>query len=156
MTDQEIQQIPILNVLPQRRPFVFVDRMMHYEELVMVTETTVSSDCILGEDNQMSASGIVENIAQTCAARIGFINKYILHKDICIGVIGAIKNLVIDHLPKVGETPTTRIEILSSAFGISLAAATVTSAETGLIAEGEMKISLTETVVDSDKSEANG
>lgn len=36
---------------------------------------------------------MIENIAQTCAARIGYVNKYILKKGIQIGVIAAVRDL---------------------------------------------------------------
>lgn len=145
MTDQEIQQIPILNVLPQRPPFIFVDQMLHYDEQSMICRATVRADNPLVNDGAWEVSGLVENIAQTCAARIGYYNKYILKRDICIGVIGAVRNLEVYRRPLVGETLVTRIGIVSSAFGISLVSADITDEAGDKIATGEMKISLSET-----------
>ena len=150
MTDQEIQKIPILNVLPQRPPFILITRMMHYDDKSMITQTDVTEKGLLDSFGMICSNGkyddcsLIENIAQTCAARIGYYNKYILGKDICIGYIGAVKELSIFRLPRIGETFQTSINIISSAFGISLAEALVTDMQGNIIAKGEMKIALQE------------
>ena len=150
MTDLEIQNIPILNVLPQRPPFIMITRMMHYDEKSMVTQTDVTEDGLGDSYGFVCSNGkyddcaMIENIAQTCAARIGYYNKYILGKDVCIGYIGAVRDLRITRTPNIGETIQTSINIKSSAFGISLADAVITDLEGNILAEGEMKIALQE------------
>lgn len=148
MTDEEFLQIPIRGILPQRDPFIMVSQLMHYDELVTQTRFNIAADNIFCENGVFVASGIVENIAQTCAARIGYINKYILHKDVNIGFIGAVRNLEIARLPRVGETVETRVEVLSSSFGLTLAHGEVRLTDGTLVAEGEMKIALSEKVVE--------
>lgn len=148
MTDEEFLQIPIRGILPQRDPFIMVSQLMHYDELVTQTRFNIAVDNIFCENGVFVASGIVENIAQTCAVRIGYINKYILHKDVNIGFIGAVRNLEIARLPRVGETVETRIEVLSSSFGLTLAHGEVRLTDGTLVAEGEMKIALSEKVVE--------
>ena len=147
MTEQEFLQIPIGGILPQREPFVMVSQLLHYDELVTSTRFHIASDNIFVQNGHLVASGLIENIAQTCAARIGYINKYILHKDVNIGFIGAVRNLEISQLPRVGETIETRIEVLSSSFGLTLAHGEVRQMDGTLIAEGEMKIALSEKTV---------
>ncbi len=144
MTDEEFLKIPIRELLPQCDPFVMVSQLLHYDEVVTRTRFYVSADNIFCQRGVFSPCGMVENIAQTCAARIGYINKYILHRDIDIGFIGAIRSLTFHALPEVGETIETSIEILSSAFGMSLAKAEIRDAMGHLLADGEMKISLKE------------
>ena len=46
--------------------------------------------------------------------------------------------------PSVGEELLTRIEVLSSAFGLTLVSAEVSTAQGELIADGEVKIALSE------------
>ncbi len=147
MTEQEFLQIPVSGILPQREPFVMVSQLVHYDELVTTTRLHVAADNIFCQDGELVASGIIENIAQTCAARIGYINKYILHRDVNIGFIGAVRNLTVHRLPKVGETIETRIEVLSSQFGLTLAHGEVHLPDGTLVAEGEMKIALSEKTV---------
>ena len=41
------------------------------DEVRTATETVISPQNIFVDDGQFSASGLIENIAQSCAARIG-------------------------------------------------------------------------------------
>ena len=70
-----------------------VGKLTAFDEKRTVTETFIKEDNIFVCDGVFSAPGLVENIAQTCAARIGYVNKYILNKFIQLGFIGAIRNL---------------------------------------------------------------
>ena len=85
----------------------------------------------------------MENIAQTCAARIGFVNKYILKKGIQLGFIGAVRNFEVLELPKVGDVITTRVEVKEEVFGMTLADAIITCGEKVLVTS-EMKIAVKE------------
>jgi len=147
MSDEEILQINIGELLPQRPPFVMVSQLVHYDEVLTVTRFYITPDNLFCEQGVMVASGLVENFAQTCAARIGYINKYILHKGVNIGFIGAVKTLEIFRLPKVGETLETRIEVLSEQFGLTLAHGEIRLLDGTLVAEGEMKIALSDKTV---------
>ena len=147
MTEEEFLQIPVQGILPQREPFIMISHLLHYDELVTTTRFTIEASNVFCREGRLVASGLIENIAQTCAARIGYINKYILHKDVNIGFIGAVRNLQIHELPSVGSTIETRIEVLSSTFGITLAHGDVRLLDGTLIAEGEMKIALSEKTV---------
>ena len=147
MTDEEFLQIPVLGILPQRPPFVIISQLLHYDDDVTVTRFSITADNLFCQDGCLLASGLVENIAQTCAARIGYINKYILHRDVNIGYIGAIRNMQILQLPRVGETVETRIEILESSFGLSLAHGEIHRTDGVLVAQAEMKIALSEKTV---------
>ena len=104
VSEQFLRTIDIHELLPQQEPFVMVGQLVHFDMTRTVTETTIGSENMFVENGQMTASGLIENIAQTCAARIGYVNKYILKKGIQIGFIGAIRNLEIKALPAVGET----------------------------------------------------
>ena len=95
------------------------------------------------EDGVFTAPGIVENIAQTCAARIGYVNKYILKKGIQLGFIGAIRDLKVKDLPKVGDTITTTISVIDSVFGMTLVDAVVLN-NGAEVASAQMKIAVKE------------
>ena len=137
-----LRKIGILSLLPQRDPFVAVDCLVHYDDREVVTETLVRADSLFTEDGRMTAAGLMENIAQTCAARIGFRTLYVMGLDkVDIGVIGALRNMEIHALPLAGQTLTTRVTVKEEAFGITLVEASVES-EGQLLAEGEMKIAL--------------
>ena len=142
-TREFLEGIDIHELLPQQEPFVMVGRLTYFDMTKIVTETEVESKNIFVDDMSFSASGLIENIAQTCAARIGYVNKYILKKGIQIGFIGAIRNLNICRLPSVGETIVTSVEILEEVFGMSLAKAVI-SCEGEVIVNAEMKIAIRE------------
>lgn len=125
-TESFLRQIDIHTLLPQQEPFVMVGCLTQIDEVKCMTETLVKAENIFVDNGSFSAFGLIENIAQTCAARIGFVNKYILQKGIQIGFIGAIRSLEVLSLPKVGQTITTVVEVVEEVFGMTLAHATVT------------------------------
>lgn len=134
------QEYDILTLLPQRPPMVMVDRLLHCDPVVTVTELTVREDNIMVEDGRMSACGLIENIAQTCAARMGYINLS-SGKEVRVGVIGALRDMEIHSLPKVGDKIETRIEVSDEVFGMTLAHAESRSGDT-LLCSGTIKIAL--------------
>ena len=138
-TEEQLRAIDIHELLPQQEPFVMIGCLTQIDEVRTVTETVISPQNICVDDGQFSASGLIENIAQSCAARIGFVNKYILHNDIQIGVIGAVKNFQVVSLPKAGQTINTTVDTVSEVFGMTLAKATVTC-EGEVLATTDIKI----------------
>ena len=136
-------EIAIGGILPQREPFVFVDRLVHYDERETVTSFTVPAEHLLVEDGLLTASGILENMAQSSAARIGYLCKYILHVPVRIGFIGAIRKFRMNRLPAAGETLTTTIILREDVFGITLTDAVVRVGEE-IIAEASLKTALGE------------
>lgn len=109
----------------------------------MVSETVVQASNIYVENGVMQAYGLIENIAQTCAARIGYINKYILKKGIQIGFIGSLKSLEVESLPRIGEVITTEISIQDEVLGMILASANLMVNGKTLV-KTELKIALKE------------
>ena len=138
----EIKDIDILTLIPQRRPFVMIDRLLSFDEIESSTDFVIKEDNIFCKDGLFLETGIMENIAQTCAARIGYININ-NNESVKIGVIGSIKDLIITKLPKVGATLLTKVKVLSEVFAITLVEAEVYDNDE-LIAKCEMKISLTD------------
>jgi predicted hotdog family 3-hydroxylacyl-ACP dehydratase len=125
VSEQFLRTIDIHELLPQQEPFVMVGQLVHFDMTRTVTETTIGSENMFVENGQMTASGLIENIAQTCAARIGYVNKYILKKGIQIGSIGAIRNLEVKALPAVGDTIRTTVDVVEEVFGMILANASI-------------------------------
>lgn len=142
-TEQDLRQIDIHELLPQQEPFVMIGTLVHFDRTLTVTETLVKVDNIFVEDNHFTATGLMENIAQTCAARIGYVNKYILKKGIQLGFIGAVRNFEVIQLPQVGDTITTRVEVKEEVFGMTLAEATI-ERNGQVIVSTEMKIAVKE------------
>lgn len=125
ITEDFLRSIDIHTVLPQQEPFVMVGSLVRFSMMSSTTLTTIDPSNIFVSDGLFTAPGIMENIAQTCASRIGFYNKYILHKDVQIGFIGAIRDYVIHSLPPAGSTIMTTVDVIEEVFGMTLARASV-------------------------------
>lgn len=139
----EFGKIDIHELLPQQEPFVMVGKLRHFDMEKTITTTKIVDSNIFVEKGVFTASGIIENIAQTCAARIGYVNKYILKKGIQLGFIGAIRNLNLYRCPRVGEVIETSIITIEEIFGMTLVTATIKVGDE-IIAHSEMKIALSE------------
>lgn len=141
ITEEFLRSIDVHAILPQQEPFVMVGTLTSFEMTTSTTETEIKEENIFVDNGTFSASGLMENIAQTCAARIGFYNKYILKKDVQVGFIGAIRNYVVNELPKVGSTIITKVDILEEVFGMTLANAEVRCGNR-VLATAEIKLSI--------------
>jgi predicted hotdog family 3-hydroxylacyl-ACP dehydratase len=135
-----IEDISLKELIPQRPPFVMIDRLVSCDMVFTVTEFEVREDNIFVVDGHLTAEGLMENIAQTCAARMGYINLC-KGDTVKIGVIGAVNRLDILRTPKVGERIVTTIEVLEEMFQITMVRATVKLGEQTL-AEANMKIAI--------------
>lgn len=134
----------ILTLLPQRPPFICIDRLTQCDGTVAETVFTIPEDHVFCRDGRYTEAGLVETVAQTCAARIGYLNL-MQYNAVRLGIIGAIRNFSIHTLPEAGTCLTTRITVKSEVFAITLVDAVVT--DDGMpVAECEMKISLTDIV----------
>src|SRR5690349_15285664 len=102
------QQIDILSLIPQRPPFVMVGALIHYDEKVTRTSFTIREDNILVENGRFTEPGLVENIAQTAAARAGYISIS-ENMPVQVGYIGSVKDLKIYDLPIVNDELETEI-----------------------------------------------
>ena len=136
----EFERIDVHTLLPQQEPFVMIDRLVHYDPVRTVTVLEVRSDNIFADDGHLSVAGLNENIAQTCAARMGYISRSSGDR-VKIGVIGAITGFSVKRTPLVGEVLTTTIEVKQEVFQVTLVHATVTVGEE-VIAETDLKIAL--------------
>lgn len=137
----KIEEIDILELIPQRPPFLMIDKLVSFDKIITATKFTVREDNLFYEDGKFYEAGIIENFAQTCAARMGYINKIVNNGEVRLGFIGAIKNLKINFFPTLGDEIETSIEVMSEYFNITLVnAKSVCNGK--VVAECEMKISL--------------
>jgi len=137
-----IKDISILDLIPQRRPFVLVDRLVYFDRLKTMTELVVKSDTLFVEEGRLTSPGLMENIAQTCAVRMGYIN-ILEHDSIKLGFIGAIRDLQVLRTPLVGEHLRTSIEVKEEIFKMTLVGATINVGNEEIV-KAEMKIALSD------------
>ncbi|MBQ9138410.1 MAG: hydroxymyristoyl-ACP dehydratase [Alistipes sp.] len=109
----------ILDLIPQRAPIVMVDEFLGIDENLSRTRFAVYKDNIFVEDNRLSECGLIEHIAQSAAARIGYIFRS-KNQAVPIGYIGSVNDFSILRHPAVGEQIFTTIEVLQEVLGITL------------------------------------
>jgi len=128
----------IETLIPQKPPFVMIDKLIDFCEITTTTGLTVKADNIFVENGVFKEPGLVENIAQTAAARAGY-DSQIQNKPVLVGYIGAINSLQVFSLPKTGDELVTQITTQNQVFNVTLIAGKITC-KGELIAQCTMKI----------------
>lgn len=130
----------ILQIIPQKPPVVMIDRLYFADKLKTVTGLEVKESNIFCRAGSLSEAGLIENIAQTAAAGVGY--RYSKEgKTAPVGYIGAINKLVITELPHVNTLLKTEITVDYEVLGFNIIKGKVTS-DDRIFAECEMKIFL--------------
>jgi len=137
-----MEKCTIEELLPQKPPFVMVDQLTEYEQGCAETLFEIKEDNVMVKDGILTTSGLMENVAQTSAARIGYYYKYVLRQPVKMGYIGAVRGMKVMRFPAVGETIRTRISVIAEAFGMVAFAATITDAQGIEIARADMKTAI--------------
>ncbi|MEP7165069.1 MAG: 3-hydroxyacyl-ACP dehydratase [Ferruginibacter sp.] len=131
----------ILSFIPQRPPFVMVDEIIYSDEKTTRSKFLVKADNIFVENGILKEPAMVENIAQTAAARAGYIAQA-ENKPVRVGYIGGIKNLLITGYPKINDEIITEITIENQIFDVSVISGKISCNEF-VVAQCEMKIFIT-------------
>ena len=98
----------IKSLIPQREPIIMIDKIISHSNEKTSTSLTIKETNIFVEENIFQSSGLIEHIAQSSAARMGMQTAEEGKKPL-LGYIASIKNIMINRLPKVGETILTEI-----------------------------------------------
>ena len=130
----------ILELIPQAPPFVMVDTLLYTDELTSRSSFVVNDDNCLVYNGFFTEGGLLENMAQTAAARAGYLAKA-ENKPVRGGYIGAVKNLEVFFLPKTGQEIITEIRIENQIFNVSVITGSV-HCNNELAARCEMKVFL--------------
>ena len=151
MMNSEKTYIDIKNYLPHLKPMLLVDVIEHICLERVLTHFEIKNDCIFIEDNCLSASGLIENAAQTCSSISG---QYYFDKEPSaesqsnpdvIGFISSIKKITIHKLPKIGTKIQTEAILVSQVqmpeYSICTLKVTAYHLDT-LFLEGEMNLFL--------------
>lgn len=124
-------------LLPQKFPFVMVDKMYDYTETSLISGFTIQKESIFFQDGNFVESGLIEHIAQSIALHTGY-QFFLKNEPVPTGYIGSIKDIEIRQLPKLGDEIQTTVSILQEFAGITLVDA-VTKLNDTIIAAGQMK-----------------
>jgi len=106
-------------LLPQKFPFVMVDKMFSYTETSIVAGLKIHEDSLFFYDGYFVESGLIEHMAQTVALHTGY-QFFLKNEPAPTGYIGAIKDIEILKLPKLHDDIQTTVSILQEFAGITL------------------------------------
>ena len=103
---------------------LMLDRLISADEKSASTSLLIRKDNIFVTEGRLNAYALIEVMAQTCAAQLGYADVYVNgKKDVRIGYIGAVKRMQIENSPRVGETLRTRMEVVEDFGDMKLVAA---------------------------------
>ena len=100
----------IASYIPQRPPFVFIDTVDEVDEKGARTRFAISESCPLAVDGILPLSGLMENVAQTCAT---------MAKG-AIAYIGEVKQMEVLRFPLIGEVLCTEAKVIQEWLNILL------------------------------------
>jgi 3-hydroxyacyl-[acyl-carrier-protein] dehydratase len=133
VTKNEIEQY-----IPQRSPIVMIHELAEASEERAVTHLHISTENVFVREGFLLEPGMVENIAQTAAAQVGYIFKQ-TNLPIPIGYIAGIKDLVVHGQPPVGSTITTTVKVMNQVLDVTLVEGLI-HLDDKLLARCEMRI----------------
>lgn len=129
-----------------------IDRLTQVDDVNTQALFTVTDNNLFVTDGVLAAEALIESMAQTCAARLGFLNSLKGMDDPTIGYIGAVKNYNIVRRPRVGETVTINVDIVGQVFNMFLTEATATIGNE-VVATAQLKIAVTDRTIKQQDNE---
>ncbi|MCG2610969.1 hypothetical protein LZZ90_05570 [Flavobacterium sp. SM15] len=118
-------QLPIVDkafvgsLIPQKYPFVMVDKLLSFSENEVVAGLKVSEDNIFESGTVFQESGLIEHMAQSVALFTGY-QFYLKKEPAPTGYIGSIKSIEILRLPNLNEEIVTTVNVLHEFMGVTL------------------------------------
>ena len=116
------KEINVLDLLPQRPPFIMIDKLIRCDSMSSNSVFTIREDNLFCKNGVMEETGLIENIAQTCAACASF-KQFSEQNDnaasaekVKIGVIVMIHSLEMKRRPWVGEVLETSMTVEAEFF----------------------------------------
>jgi predicted hotdog family 3-hydroxylacyl-ACP dehydratase len=109
----------LINLIPQKPPFVLVSTLQQVSNAHAVSTFVFDQKHPLCSEGKLTVAGLMENIAQTAAAKMGY-ECNLQNKKIPIGFIGDVRDFSFTKLPVVGEEIETEIIITNQIFDVSI------------------------------------
>lgn len=124
--------------IPQRTPIVMIGGILEVKDNITRTGLQIAADNLFVEEGVLKSPGLLENMAQTAAARVGYIAQQ-ENTPVPIGFIGAVKDFEVFEFPPAGSFIETTTEIQNQVFNATMVAAKVTL-NGKVMAQCELKI----------------
>lgn len=136
----ELEHVNVSDILLQKEPVRMVDSLSAMTSTMTQARFRVKPDSPFLDGDRLDPSALLEVMAQTCAARQGYVNKYLLHKPVEVGYIGAVRDFVVSGDARVGDVLNTTIEI-HERFADLLVVSAVTMVNSREIARCTLRLS---------------
>lgn len=130
----------LLQLIPQRPPIVMVDKLYGVDEDSSYSGLSIQPDNIFCQSGYLAEVGLIEHIAQSAAARVGYICKQ-KGEAVPLGFIGSVDKFKLYKQPTVGSELYTEIKVMQELGDITLISGKISVADEE-IAECRMKIFL--------------
>jgi hypothetical protein len=130
----------ILELLPQREPFLMVDVLYGSTVAECRTGFNICPGNIFCDGTIFSAEGVIEHMAQSCSVLLGY-NAVGNSSPVPVGYIGEIKQFRLYLHPRCGQSLSTSVSMDKELGGIRLMSAR-TRVKNCLIGECRMKLSV--------------
>lgn len=115
----------LAELLPQKYPFVLISALTYVTDTEAMSTFRINAENILCDNGMLNPSGLMENIAQTSAAKLGYeCNRD--NKKVPLGFIADVKDFVHTRLPKEGDVITTNVKIENKVFDITIVSGVIT------------------------------
>jgi predicted hotdog family 3-hydroxylacyl-ACP dehydratase len=125
------------SLLPQKFPFVMVDKMYSFTETSLVSGLKVLEDNIFCNNGVFLESGLIEHMAQSVAMHTGY-EFFLKQEQAPTGYIGSIKDIEIKRLPHLNDDIKTTATVIQK-FGDITLVDLITTLNDEIIATGQMK-----------------
>ncbi len=115
-----------------------IGKLLEVTDIKTVTSLFIKDDNMFCSEGFFREPGLIENMAQTAAAGVGYILK-VAGKEPPIGFIGGLRNLHIYELPEVGSEIRTEVTVEHEIFNATVVNGKI-YIQQRCIAECELKI----------------
>lgn len=132
-----LEKNAVENLLPQKFPFVMVDKMYSFTETSLISGLDIQKDNIFIDNDTFLEAGLIEHMAQSVALHTGY-QFFLKNEKAPTGYIGSIKEIEIKKLPQISNNIQSTVTILQEFAGITLVNI-VTTLNNEEIAKGQMK-----------------
>ena len=124
----------IASLIPQRQPIMMVDEYGYEDDDNCWSLLNINSDNIfLDANGRIIVEGVLEHIAQTAAAHIGFKHR-MKGEEVRLGFIGDIKRCTVSgSMPASGQSIKTRIKVMSQVNNITMISAEAKCDDTTIV-----------------------
>jgi predicted hotdog family 3-hydroxylacyl-ACP dehydratase len=129
--------LQIEQLIPQKFPFVMVDKMYSYSEKTMISGLRIKENNIFFDGKNFIEAGLIEHMAQSVALHKGY-ECFLKKEPTPVGFIASLKNIEFFNLPKVNDEIKTTVNILFE-FGGMTSVEVITTLNEDVLVKGELK-----------------